>query len=295
MRRLLNDRAPYLLIAPTVLLLLLFSITPLFVAFVMSFTNMDLAGIANFANVDWIGMTNYLEIFKDEVFLQALSNTVVYVVIGVPLVIALSLSIAIAINFGRGKVFEWFRVVFYMPSITNVVAVAVVWGFLFNPQYGLFNFILNTVGLPDVPWLQDPFVAKLSLILLALWRAVGINMIIFLAALQGIPRTYYEAAALDGANTFQQMFKITIPLLRYAIFFVTVTTLIGWIQFFEEPFIMTEGGPLNSTTSLALFIYQNGFQLSNFGYAAAGSVVLFVLIITVTMIQFRVQKNENPY
>lgn len=295
MRRLLNDRAPYLLIAPTVLLLLLFSITPLFVAFVMSFTNMDLAGIANFANVDWIGMTNYLEIFKDEVFLQALSNTVVYVVIGVPLVIALSLSIAIAINFGRGKVFEWFRVVFYMPSITNVVAVAVVWGFLFNPQYGLFNFILNTIGLPDVPWLQDPFIAKLSLILLALWRAVGINMIIFLAALQGIPRTYYEAAALDGANTFQQMFKITIPLLRYAIFFVTVTTLIGWIQFFEEPFIMTEGGPLNSTTSLALFIYQNGFQLSNFGYAAAGSVVLFVLIITVTLIQFRVQKNENPY
>jgi len=295
MRRLLNDRAPYLLIAPTVLLLLLFSITPLFVAFVMSFTNMDLAGIANFANVDWIGMTNYLEIFKDEIFLQALSNTVVYVVIGVPLVIALSLSIAIAINFGRGKVFEWFRVVFYMPSITNVVAVAVVWGFLFNPQYGLFNFILNTISLPDVPWLQDPFVAKLSLILLALWRAVGINMIIFLAALQGIPRTYYEAAALDGANTFQQMFKITIPLLRYAIFFVTVTTLIGWIQFFEEPFIMTEGGPLNSTTSLALFIYQNGFQLSNFGYAAAGSVVLFVLIITVTLIQFRVQKNENPY
>lgn len=295
MRRLLNDRAPYLLIAPTVLLLLLFSITPLFVAFVMSFTNMDLAGIANFANVDWIGMTNYLEIFKDEIFLQALSNTVVYVVIGVPLVIAFSLSIAIAINFGRGKVFEWFRVVFYMPSITNVVAVAVVWGFLFNPQYGLFNFILNTIGLPDVPWLQDPFVAKLSLILLALWRAVGINMIIFLAALQGIPRTYYEAAALDGANTFQQMFKITIPLLRYAIFFVTVTTLIGWIQFFEEPFIMTEGGPLNSTTSLALFIYQNGFQLSNFGYAAAGSVVLFVLIITVTLIQFRVQKNENPY
>ncbi|MGX8176899.1 carbohydrate ABC transporter permease [Exiguobacterium artemiae] len=295
MRRLLNDRAPYLLIAPTVLLLLLFSITPLFVAFVMSFTNMDLAGIANFANVDWIGMTNYLEIFKDEVFLKALSNTVVYVVIGVPLVIALSLSIAIAINFGRGKVFEWFRVVFYMPSITNVVAVAVVWGFLFNPQYGLFNFILNTIGLPDVPWLQDPFIAKLSLILLALWRAVGINMIIFLAALQGIPRTYYEAAALDGANTFQQMFKITIPLLRYAIFFVTVTTLIGWIQFFEEPFIMTEGGPLNSTTSLALFIYQNGFQLSNFGYAAAGSVVLFVLIITVTLIQFRVQKNENPY
>jgi len=273
----------------------MFSIMPLFIAFFMSFTDMDLAGIANWANIEWIGLTNYIEIFKDEVFIQALLNTIVYVVIGVPIVIGLSLAIAMAINFGTGKVFEWFRVVFYMPSITNVVAVAVVWGFLFNPQYGLFNFLLNTIGLPDVPWLQDPFIAKLSLIMLAVWRAVGINMIIFLAALQGIPRTYYEAAALDGASTFQQMFKITIPLLRYAIFFVTVTTLIGWIQFFEEPLIMTEGGPLNSTTSLALFIYNNGFQLSNFGYAAAGSVVLFILIITVTLIQFRLQKNENNY
>ncbi|MGE6492722.1 carbohydrate ABC transporter permease [Exiguobacterium sp. NPDC077395] len=295
MKQFLNNRAPYVLVAPTVLLLLMFSIMPLFIAFFMSFTDMDLAGIANWANIEWIGLTNYIEIFKDEVFIQALLNTIVYVVIGVPIVIGLSLAIAMAINFGTGKVFEWFRVVFYMPSITNVVAVAVVWGFLFNPQYGLFNFLLNTVGLPDVPWLQDPFVAKLSLIMLAVWRAVGINMIIFLAALQGIPRTYYEAAALDGASTFQQMFKITIPLLRYAIFFVTVTTLIGWIQFFEEPLIMTEGGPLNSTTSLALFIYNNGFQLSNFGYAAAGSVVLFILIITVTLIQFRLQKNENNY
>ena len=295
MKQFLNNRAPYVLVAPTVLLLLMFSIMPLFIAFFMSFTDMDLAGIANWANIEWIGLTNYIEIFKDEVFIQALLNTIIYVVIGVPIVIGLSLAIAMAINFGTGKVFEWFRVVFYMPSITNVVAVAVVWGFLFNPQYGLFNFLLNTVGLPDVPWLQDPFVAKLSLIMLAVWRAVGINMIIFLAALQGIPRTYYEAAALDGASTFQQMFKITIPLLRYAIFFVTVTTLIGWIQFFEEPLIMTEGGPLNSTTSLALFIYNNGFQLSNFGYAAAGSVVLFILIITVTLIQFRLQKNENNY
>lgn len=295
MKQFLNDRAPYLLVAPTVILLLMFSIMPLFIAFFMSFTDMDLAGIANWANIEWIGLTNYIEIFKDEVFIQALLNTVVYVVIGVPIVIGLSLAIAMAINFGTGKVFEWFRVVFYMPSITNVVAVAVVWGFLFNPQYGLFNFLLNAISLPDVPWLQDPFIAKLSLIMLAVWRAVGINMIIFLAALQGIPRTYYEAAALDGANTFQQMFKITIPLLRYAIFFVTVTTLIGWIQFFEEPLIMTEGGPLNSTTSLALFIYNNGFQLSNFGYAAAGSVVLFVLIITVTLIQFRLQKNESNY
>lgn len=289
----MNNQAPYFFVAPTILLLLAFSIFPLFVAVFMSFTEMDLAGIADWGNIEWIGIANYLEIIKDEVFLKALFNTFVYVGIGVPLVIAISLSLAIAINFGKGKAFEWFRVVFYMPSITNVVAVAVVWGFLFNPQYGLFNFLLNTVALPSVPWLQDPFIAKLSLIMLAVWRAVGINMIIFLAALQGIPRTYYEAAALDGANTFQQMFKITIPLLRYAIFFVTVTTLIGWVQFFEEPLIMTEGGPLDSTTSIALFIYRNGFQLSNFGYAAAGSVILFIMIITITLIQFKLQRNSD--
>jgi multiple sugar transport system permease protein len=147
--------------------------------------------------------------------------------------------------------------------------------------------------LPAVPWLQDPTMAKISLIALALWRAIGVNMIIFLAALQGIPKTYYEAAQLDGANGWKQLTKITIPLLRYAIFFVSITTMIGWLQFFEEPFIMTKGGPLDSTTSVALFIYRNGFQLSKFGYAAAGSFILFIAIIIVTIIQFKLQKNKE--
>lgn len=291
MRTFLNRQAPYLFLAPTVLLLAVFSILPLFVAILMSFTDINLAGLADWSQVTFIGWSHYLAIFADPIFLKALFNTFIYVVIGVPLVIVSALTIAMMIHYGKMRIFEWFRVVFYMPSITNVVAVAVVWSFLFNSHYGLFNYILNAIHLPSVPWLQDPFIAKLSLIMLAAWRALGINMIIFLAALQGIPRAYYEAAELDGANTFQQMWNITLPLLRYAIFFVTVTTLIGWIQFFEEPFIMTQGGPLDSTTSIALFIYRNGFQLSNFGYAAAGSVILFLIIITVTWIQFRVQKS----
>jgi len=133
------------------------------------------------------------------------------------------------------------------------------------------------------------------LILMALWRAVGLNMIIFIAALQGIPRSYYEAAQLDGANTWQQVTKITIPMLRFAIFFVSITTMIGWLQFFEEPFIMTKGGPLDGTMSAALFIYKNGFQLSNFGYAAAGSFVLFIAVIVVTLVQYKVQNKESDY
>jgi multiple sugar transport system permease protein len=170
-----------------------------------------------------------------------------------------------------------------------------VWSYLYNPQYGLFNHILKLLHLPPVPWLQDPTMAKISLIALALWRAIGVNMIIFLAALQGIPKMYYEAAQLDGANGWKQLTKITIPLLRHAIFFVSITTMIGWLQFFEEPFVMTDGGPLDSTTSVALFIYRNGFQLSKFGYAAAGSFILFIAIIIVTIIQFKLQKKEVDY
>ena len=183
-----------------------------------------------------------------------------------------------------------------MPAITNIIAVAVVWGFLYNTEYGLFNYVLSLVDVDKVPWLEQPVLAKLSLIVLAVWKGIGINMItIFLAALQGIPNSYYEAARIDGAKRWQVLVYITIPLLRYSIFFVTVTTLIGWLQFFEEPFIMTQGGPLDGTVSMALFIYQRGFQFSEFGYAAAGSFVLFIVIIIVTLLQFKLKKSDVDY
>ncbi|MCQ6557313.1 carbohydrate ABC transporter permease [Paenibacillus mendelii] len=293
MRGFLNKQAPYIFIAPTLILLTLFSIVPILVALVISFTDMDLSGLANFDSISFIGFTNYTEVLADPVFLKAIFNTLFYVIIGVPLVILLSLSIALLINLGTSRIFKAFRVVYYLPSVTNIVAVAVVWSYLYNPSLGLFNYLLNLVGLPDVPWLTEPTIAKLSLILLALWKSIGLNMIIFIAALQGIPKSYYEAAQLDGANLWQQVTKVTIPMLRFAIFFVSITTMIGWLQFFEEPFVMTEGGPLDGTLSVALFIYQNGFKFNNFGYAAAGSFVLFVCIIAITLVQLRMQKNES--
>lgn len=288
-----SRKTPYFFIAPSLILLTLFSLLPIFIALIISFTDMNLVGLADWSKIDFIGFQNYLDVINDPIFQKSIFNTLFYVIFGVPFVIIISLGIALLINYGRSKIFEVFRAIFYMPSITNVVAVAVVWSYLFNPQIGLFNYILNLVGLPGVPWLTDPTVAKISLIILAVWRAIGLNMIIFLAALQGIPKTYYEAAQLDGANTWQQLFKITIPLLSFAIFFVSITTMIGWLQFFEEPFIMTNGGPLDSTTSVALFIYRNGFQYSQFGYAAAGSFILFIAIIIVTIIQFRIQKKNS--
>ncbi|QJC53176.1 sugar ABC transporter permease [Paenibacillus albicereus] len=287
-----SKAAPYVFIGPTLLLLAVFSLLPILVALGISLTDMDLAGLADYSSISFVGLTNYADVLGDPVFLLALRNTLFYVVIGVPLVIACSLGVALLIHFGRSRLFKVFRVVYYLPSVTNVVAVAVVWSYLYNPGIGLFNFILTSIGFDKVPWLTEPTIAKLSLILLALWRSIGLNMIIFIAALQGIDRSYYEAAQLDGASGWQQLTRITLPMMRFAIFFVTVTTMIGWLQFFEEPFVMTEGGPLNGTVSAALFIYQNGFQYSHFGYAAAGSFVLFFLIIAVTMVQLRLQRKQ---
>ncbi|MBB6672113.1 carbohydrate ABC transporter permease [Cohnella nanjingensis] len=288
-----NSKAPYFFIAPTLILLTIFSLIPIAVALVISFTDMDLTGLADYSAIKFIGLRNYIDVVSDPIFGKAILNTLFYVIIGVPLVIAVSLAVALLINLGKSRLYKVFRVVYYMPSVTNVVAVAVVWGYLYNPSIGLFNYLLGKLHIAGVPWLTDPVMAKISLIILALWRGIGLNMIIFIAALQGIPKSYYEAAQLDGANLWQQMTRITLPMLRYAIFFVSITTMIGWLQFFEEPFIMTNGGPLDSTTSVSLFIYRNGFQLSHFGYAAAGSFVLFAAIIAVTLIQFRMQNKDT--
>lgn len=284
---------PYTFIFPALLLLILFSIIPIIISLVISFTNLDITGLGNWGAVKFIGLSNFINLFHDSLFLQAVDNTLFYVVIGVPAVIALSLAIAIMINFGQNRFFKLMRLVFYTPSITNTVAVAVVWTFMYNPSTGLINNILNQIGLGSVGWLTDQNVAKIALIILAVWKAIGLNMLIFLAALQGIPKDFYEAAELDGASWWQQTIHITIPSLKFSIFFVSVTTLIGWFQFFDEPFVMTKGGPLGSTNSVALFVYQNGFQQSNFGYAASASFVMFAAIILATLIQFKLQNKQQ--
>ncbi|WP_025680662.1 carbohydrate ABC transporter permease [Paenibacillus massiliensis] len=285
---------PYLFIGPSLILLTLFSLLPILLALVISFTDMDLAGLVDYANISFTGLNNYVNVLTDPAFHTAMLNTLFYVIVGVPLVVLLSLTVAILINMGESKLFQSFRVIYYIPSVTNVVAVAVIWSYLYNPSLGLFNYVLGQVGMDPVGWLtSNPTLAKIALILLAVWRGIGLNMIIFLAAIKGIAKTYYEAAELDGANLWQQIWYITLPQLRFAIFFVSITTMIGWLQFFEEPFVMTQGGPLDGTTSAALFIYQNGFQYSKFGYAAAGSFVLFFAIITITLIQFRLQNKEE--
>jgi len=284
---------PYMFILPAILLLFVFSILPIIISLVISFTNMDIKGLADWSQIDFVGFKNFIQLFQDKVFLKSMLNTGIYVVIGVPLAVGSSFVIAFLLHLLSEWLSSTFRVIYYMPSITNIVAIAVIWGFLYNQSYGLFNYLLSLVDIGAVPWLEHPFVAKLSLILLAVWKSNGVSMLIFLAALQSIPRNLYEASEIDGANRWQQLRKITLPSMSFATFFVTVTTLIGWVQFFEEPFVMTEGGPLNGTNSIALFIYQEGFQYSYFGYGAAASFILFFIIIIATAIQFKLRKSDD--
>lgn len=283
---------PYAFITPAMLLLIVFGVLPILVALVVSFTDMNLAGLGDWSRIEFIGTANYEELFADGAFWQALGNTAIFAVLGVPTVISLSLIIALALNRSQSRFYRALRSFYFVPAITAIVAVALVWGYLFNTQFGLFNYLLSLVGAGPVPWLSDPVVVKFSVVLVAVWRGLGLNVIIFLAALQGVPKEYLEAASIDGASEMRRTVSIVIPLLRFAIFFVTITTVIAWLQFFDEPFVLTKGGPLGASTSISLFLYQTGFASSQFGYASAGSVVLFAIIAVVTVVQLRLRRTD---
>ena len=287
--------APYVLIAPAMILLLAFGVLPILVALLVSFTNMNLAGLGNWSVIKFIGLDNYAELFSDPAFWQALGNTGIFAILGVPSVVILSLVVALLLNRSNNWFFKGLRTFYFVPAITAIVAISLVWGYLYNTQFGLFNYLLSLIGLPPVQWLSDPVIVKFSLVLVAVWRGAGLNIIIFLAALQGVPKEYLEAASLDGASELRKTVSVIIPLLRFAIFFVTITTVIAWLQFFDEPFVLTKGGPLGASTSVSLFLYQTGFSSSQFGYASAGSVALFVIIAAVTLVQLRGRKADVDY
>ena len=285
--------APYGFVAPALVLLAMFGLLPILVAAGVSLTDLDIKGLGQPDTIEFIGLGNYERLFSDPDFWRALGTTAYFVVIGVPTIIAVSLAIAVALNVSRSRFFRALRAFYFLPAITAIVAISLIWGYLYNSQFGLLNHLLGMVGLGPVGWLSDPGTARLSVALVAVWRATGLNTIIFLAALQSVPREYLEAAALDGASRWTTFWRVTFPLLRFALFFVTVTTLIGWLQFFDEPYVLTQGGPVGATTSISLFIFKNGFSLNQFGYASAGSIVLFVIIAAVTALQLRMRRSDD--
>jgi multiple sugar transport system permease protein len=284
---------PYVLVSPALICLVTFSVVSIFVAAVVSLTNLDIGGLADWGQVRFIGLHNYQALFSDPSFWEALGNTAFFVVVGVPTLVIGSLAIAIALNYSRSRFFRALRAFYFVPAITAIVAISLIWGNLYNSQFGLLNWLLSLVGAGPVEWLTDPTLAKFSVALVAIWRGSGLDIIIFLAALQAIPPDYYEAAAVDGAGEWQKIFRITVPLMRFAILFVTVTTLINWMQFFDEPYVLTQGGPVHATTSMSLYIYQQGFSYDEFGFAAAASIVLFAIMAVVTLAQLRTRQGDS--
>ena len=290
-----NRLTPYLFVSPAMLLLITFGIFPILVAAVISTTNMNISAFANWGNVKFIGIDNYTRLFADPDFWQSIGNTGLFALFGVPAIVLLSLGVALLLNHSQSWFFRSLRAFYFIPAITAIVAISLVWGYLYNTQFGLLNYLLSLGGLPQVQWLSDPTLAKFSVALVAVWRGTGLNIIIFLAALQGVPKEYLEAASLDGAGEARKTFSIVLPLLRFAIFFVSVTTTISWLQFFDEPFVLTDGGPLGATTSASIFLYKEGFRLNQFGYASAGSIVLFAIIAVITLVQLRLRRADDEY
>jgi multiple sugar transport system permease protein len=284
--------AAWTLALPFCLLFLVFTLWPVAQSLFMSFTDTKAKDLRTPFSVDIIGVENYTRAFSDATFLHAIRNTAYFVLLGVPLTMTLALAAAVALDRGITKFRSAFRLGFYTPVVTSIVAVAVVWQFLLQDDFGLINTALGWVGIDGPNWLGDANWSMPGLIMMAAWRNFGTGMIIFLAGLQAVPWMLHEAAAIDGANGWQRFRHVTLPLLRPVILFVSVTTIIGYLQFFEEPFVMTNGGPLDSTISMSLYTYKQ-FGFGNYGYAAALGYIIFVAVAVITALQFRALRENT--
>jgi len=279
-------RAGWLFVSPALLVIGVFFFLPVLAALIISLTDFDIYAVADTGNLRFVGLRNYLRLLETPLFWKALGNTLLFVVIGVPLSIAASLGTALLLNSAVARLKGIFRTALFAPVVTTLVAVAVIWKYLFHTSYGLVNYGLGLVGIDPVDWLGDPRWAMPAIILLAVWKNFGYNMVIFLAALQNIPGDLYEAASIDGANARQQFRAVTIPSLAPTLTLVSILTMAGYFQLFAEPYVMTQGGPLQSTTSVLYFMYEEGFKWWNLGAASAVAFVLFLLMFAVTMVQF---------
>lgn len=277
---------PYAMLLPTVVIFAVFMIYPILYSFYLSFTEFS-GGTYNF-----VGIRNYIELFNDPVFYKALFNTFFYLIIQVPVMISLALLLAVLIEqkFIRGKGF--FRMATFLPTITSLVAYSLVFKVLFNTNYGLINYIIEFFGGEKIQWIYSAWPARASIIISITWRWVGYNMIILLAGIQAIPTEMYESASLDGANFWQQLFYITIPAIKPIILFTTITSTIGTLQLFDEPYILTQGGPNYATITLGEYLYDNGFTYLKFGFASALGYVMVIIIGLLSWLQFRVNKEE---
>ena len=288
-----RTRAAWLFLAPAILLILVFFVVPVGAGLLLSLTDFDIYAIGSPGVARFVGLDNYLRLLRDGTFWTAVSNTLKFVLIGGPLSVAVSLAAALLLNAKLVRMRSFFRTLYFAPVVTTLVSVAIVWRYLYHPKYGLLNYLLGFVGIEPIDWLGDPQWAMPAIILLAVWKNFGYNMLIFVAGLQTIPENLYEAAAIDGAGAVRRFRHITVPGLAPTFLFVSVTTMIGFFQLFAEPYVMTQGGPLGATRSLVLFMYEEGFRWWRMGMAAAVAGVLLVITLIGAMIQMKLQKART--
>ena len=291
MRR--RSLAGWIFAGPALIMLGLFFLVPVLLAFALSLTNFDLYSLADYSNTRFVGFANYAELVQTPLFWKALGNTFYFVIVGVPLSIGLSLGAAMLLNGAATRLTGLFRTALFAPVVTTLVAVAVIWRYLLHTRYGMINYALDLVGVEPVDWLGDPNWSMPAIILFAVWKNFGYNMVILLAGLQTIPNDLYEAARIDGANGWQRFRHVTVPALGPMLLLVSILTMAGYFQLFAEPYVMTQGGPVESTVSVLYFMYDQGFKWWNLGFASAVAFALFLIMILFTTLQYRLARARG--
>ena len=286
-----RQHAAWLFLAPALLVLGVFFLLPVIAALVLSLTDYDLYALADIRNLRFVALGNYWALLQRPLFWSALGHTVYFVAVGVPLSMAASLGAALLLNSPLARAKPFFRTALFAPVVTTVVAVAVIWRYLFNTKYGMANAVLGHLGIHPIDWLGDPHWAMPTIIAFAVWKNFGYNMIIFLAGLQAIPPDLYEVARIDGASPWRQFRHITLPMLAPTMLMVSILTVSGYFQLFAEPYVMTEGGPLQSTTSVLYLMYEDGFKWWNLGSASAVAFLLFIIMFAATALMLKFSRR----
>jgi multiple sugar transport system permease protein len=283
----------WVFVGPALIVLGVFFGLPVLAALLLSLTDFDLYALADWRNLRFVGFGNYIELLQTPLFWKSLGNTFYFVIVGVPLSIGVSLGAALLLNAPVARFRAFFRTALFAPVVTTLVAVAVIWRYLFHSSYGLVNWALGHVGIAPIDWLGDPQWAMPTIILLAVWKNFGYNMVIFLAGLQAIPQDLYEAARIDGASRRRQFWHITLPMLGPVLMVVGVITVAGYFQLFAEPYVMTRGDPLQSTVSVLYFMFEEGFRWWNLGRASAVAFLLFLIILAITAAMMRFGRRRG--
>lgn len=279
--------------SPALLAIGLFFVVPAIASLFLSFTDFDIYALADLSNLRFIGFDNYAQLIGNPLFWRAIGNTLWFVLLGVPLTVSLSLAAAIMLN---AKTLRWkpiWRVALFAPYVTTLVATAVVWRYLLHTRYGLVNYALGAFGIPPIDWLGDPYASLPAVLIFVAWKTFGYNMVIFLAALQMVPEELHEAARIDGAGPWMRFRHVTLPAIAPTVLLVSILSVASFFQLFAEPYVMTQGGPAQSTVTILYFMFEEGFKWWNLGSGAAVAFILFVCIFAVTMLQLAIARRAG--